>query len=216
MIPSRILVFPFLLWFSPDARTFVNGFVPSANHKRYCLANRSPFLPQTSFNKLSSLCPPLHAESQNEEDTKPKKPSLFRKSAVPKELRKQIYEAEAKTKAAEGRRVRLTAFIILTLIGSLLGVSNGALTQLVESGGVNIADPDSGLAWTLSVPFLTTKWGGIVSLVAAGLFGTLAELEVSSCIFCVWSEFFDRSEAVHTAFAGGFDHVFHFLPVENS
>jgi hypothetical protein len=39
---------------------------------------------------------------------------------------------------------------------------------------------ESSFGWLQDNPFLTTKWGGIIALISAGVFGTLAELEASS------------------------------------
>jgi len=107
-----------------------------------------------------------------------KKPLIFQ-SSIPKEVRKKIYEAEGNTQAAKDRTVRMIGYILFALIGSLLGIGNGVLTEVLssESSTDTATMVESSFGWLQDNPFLTTKWGGIIALISAGVFGTLAELE---------------------------------------
>jgi hypothetical protein len=108
--------------------------------------------------------------------TNKKKPLIFQ-SSIPKEVRKKIYEAEGNTQAAKDRTVRMIVYILLAFLGSLLGIGNGVLTEVLSSESSTDTATIVQLQDNL---FLTTKWGGIIALISAGVFGTLAELEASS------------------------------------
>jgi hypothetical protein len=113
--------------------------------------------------------------------TNKKKPLIFQ-SSIPKEVRKKIYEAEGNTQAAKDRTVRMIVYILLAFLGSLLGIGNGVLTEVLssESSTDTATIVQSSFGWLQDNLFLTTKWGGIIALISAGVFGTLAELEASS------------------------------------
>lgn len=160
------LLFPFLDFFLSKAPSqCVTGFsFPKVVLRKDCssLSRRN----SDTFRR-GSTCSLLLAQ-QSQEDKPKEKPSLLGKSNIPPELRKKIYEAEGNTNAAKERRVRLPVFILLTFLGSVLGIGNGVLTELSDSAAEG---------WLFDNPFVTTKWGGILALLSAGLFGTLAELE---------------------------------------
>jgi len=96
------------------------------------------------------------------------------KMTVPLDIKAKLYEVESNTEAAQGRKVRVISFAGLAAVGFLLLIGNTAISTIAEqSGGVLGSEFD----WAYSIPFLSSKWGGIVDIMTAGLFGTLVELE---------------------------------------
>jgi hypothetical protein len=96
------------------------------------------------------------------------------KFTVPADIKKKLYEVESNTEAAQGRQTRVFGFGVLGAAGLLLTVANTALSTIAQAnGGMLGAD----LSWTSGNPLLTSKWGGFLDILVAGLFGTLVELE---------------------------------------
>lgn len=113
-------------------------------------------------------------------------------SKIPKEYRAEIYAAEAKTPAAQGRSKRILTYSSTALVFFVLGVSNVILTTMKENG-VDLSL--QGYGWTNSIPFLSTSWGGFFDILAAGLLGTFVELEnrtKEDVAEQIWDEFEKR------------------------
>jgi hypothetical protein len=108
-------------------------------------------------------------------------------SKIPKEIEKDIYDAEGKTQAAKDRTHRITLYAIVAFSGVLCAFFNGFLTEIRTSptpDGV-VPPPDIldsiGFGWVYSnflFTFLfTNKIGGIICLLGGGACGLLAEAE---------------------------------------
>jgi len=113
-------------------------------------------------------------------------------STIPKEYRAEIYAAEAKTPAAQGRESRTLAYSSIAILFFILGVSNVILTTMKENG---VDLEIEGYGWTSYIPFLSTSWGGFVDILAAGLLGTFVELEnrtKEDVAEQIWEEFQKR------------------------
>jgi hypothetical protein len=186
-LPSLLLVL--LVSALPYHRLLVVARVPRSTLNGFVFRRTESLINTNNSKKPRSILVPPNKNrillQATPDDQKVKKNPLLFQSSIPKEVRRQIYEAEGNTQAAKDRTVRLIVYIIFALIGSVLGIGNGILTELLtsESSTDNTATTiETSLAWLQDNPFLTTKWGGIVALVSAGVFGTLAELEVMSLI----------------------------------
>ena len=104
-------------------------------------------------------------------------------SAIPPEIRDEIYQAEANTPAAQGRQQRIITYIILTLFGVTTAFFNAFLSDLRFGDGSPSTDlAYYGFGWVqdnfLTNFAFTNKIGGAIGLLGAGLSGTLAEVEV--------------------------------------
>lgn len=104
-------------------------------------------------------------------------------SAIPPEIRDEIYQAEANTPAAQGRQQRIITYIILTLLGVTTAFFNAFLSDLRFGDGSPSTDlAYYGFGWVqdnfLTNFAFTNKIGGAIGLLGAGLSGTLAEVEV--------------------------------------
>ena len=104
-------------------------------------------------------------------------------SAIPPEIRDEIYQAEANTPAAQGRQQRIITYIILTLFGVTTAFFNAFLSDLRFGDGSPSSDlAYYGFGWVqdnfLTNFAFTNKIGGAIGLLGAGLSGTLAEVEV--------------------------------------
>lgn len=103
---------------------------------------------------------------------------------IPKELEKEIYQAEGNTVAAQDRTKRVGLYAVVAFSGILLAFFNGFITELRNGStpdGIPFALDDAGFAWVES-NFLTrflfmNKVGGGVCLVGGAAFGLLAEAE---------------------------------------
>ena len=93
---------------------------------------------------------------------------------IPKELRQEIYAAEAKTAAAQGREKRLIGYGLSALVFLLFGVMNVVFTSMEQTG----ADLNElGYGWSKSFFLLNGAVGGYIDIIGAGLLGTMVELE---------------------------------------
>jgi hypothetical protein len=106
-------------------------------------------------------------------------------SPIPPELRDEIYAAEARTPTAQTRPQRILTYGTLTFIGVTIAFFNAFLTSLRYGDGAPSTELSYyGFGWVesnfLTSFFLMNKIGGGLGLLSAGLFGTLAEVEVRS------------------------------------
>jgi hypothetical protein len=106
-------------------------------------------------------------------------------SPIPPELRAEIYAAESRTPTAQSRPQRIATYGLLTFIGVTIAFFNAFLTSLRFGEGAPSTDLGYyGFGWVqsnfLSSFFFMNKIGGGLGLLSAGLFGTLAEVEVRS------------------------------------
>ena len=105
-------------------------------------------------------------------------------SKIPKEIEKEIYEAEGNTPAAQDRGKRIALYAVIAFVGILMAFFNGFITELRSSptpDGNVFSLEDAGFGWVES-SFLTRFFfmnkigGGLLLLTGAGA-GLLAEAE---------------------------------------
>jgi len=126
-------------------------------------------------------------------------------SKIPKEIEKEIYEAESNTAAAKDRAKRIAIYTVITIVGVVSAFFNGFLTELRSD-----ASPDgtvfdlatSQFAWVQSkflFQFLfLNKIGGGLALVSGCGAGLLAEAEFDTRRINaekIWEEMQRRREA---------------------
>lgn len=108
-------------------------------------------------------------------------------SKIPKEIEKEIYEAEGNTPAAKDRSQRVAIYAAIAFIGILLAFFNGFITELRNSptpDGIAVSLEDTGFGWVEAsfLPrflFMNKIGGGIMLLTGAGS-GLMAEAEFDS------------------------------------
>ena len=105
-------------------------------------------------------------------------------SKIPKEIEKEIYDAEANTKAAKDRTGRIVLYTGLAIVGIGLAFFNGFLSELRASevpDGTLFELNTSPFAWVngnfLTQFLLLNKLGGILCLLLGAGAGLLAEAE---------------------------------------
>jgi hypothetical protein len=105
-------------------------------------------------------------------------------SKIPKEIEKEIYEAEGNTPAAKDRSKRVTGYAVVAVIGLLMAFFNGFLTELRATpmpDGEAFSLDDAGFGWVqsniLTQFFFLNKIGGGLSLLTGAGAGLLAEAE---------------------------------------
>jgi hypothetical protein len=108
-------------------------------------------------------------------------------SKIPKEIEKEIYEAEGNTPAAKERTQRVITYAAVAFVGVLFAFFNAFMTEL-RNGPTPDGNPvdlvATGFGWVMSNPvtsflFLNKIGGGICLLGGAGS-GLLAEAEFDS------------------------------------
>jgi hypothetical protein len=108
-------------------------------------------------------------------------------SKIPKEIEKEIYEAEGNTPAAKDRSQRVAIYAAIAFVGILLAFFNGFITELRNSpmpDGTDFSLEATGFGW-VEASFLTRFFfmnkigGGIMLLTGAGS-GLMAEAEFDS------------------------------------
>lgn len=122
---------------------------------------------------------------------------------IPPELRDEIYRAEENTPAAQGRTLRIAAYLFLTVAGVTTAFGNAFLNDLRFGDGAPSEDlAYYGFGWVadnfLFSFLLTNAIGGLLGLLGAGLCGTLAEVELRSKkenAEQIWTEMQRRKEA---------------------
>ena len=109
-------------------------------------------------------------------------------SKIPKEVEKDIYEAEGRTAAAQDRGQRIALYSLIAVIGVMGAFFNAFLSELratpPEAGQVTFDLTTSAFAWVATNPlcgffFLNKIGGGLLLLLGAGA-GLLAESEFDS------------------------------------
>jgi hypothetical protein len=108
-------------------------------------------------------------------------------STMPKEIRDEIYKAEANTQAAKDRGKRVAIYIAIAIMGILGAFFNGFLTELRFSTSpdeIPFVMEESPFAWVLSSFvtkfFFMNKIGGVTLLLLGAGSGLVAEAELDS------------------------------------
>eukprot|EP00562_Extubocellulus_spinifer_P029602 CAMPEP_0178704960 /NCGR_PEP_ID=MMETSP0699-20121125/14503_1 /TAXON_ID=265572 /ORGANISM="Extubocellulus spinifer, Strain CCMP396" /LENGTH=412 /DNA_ID=CAMNT_0020352431 /DNA_START=95 /DNA_END=1336 /DNA_ORIENTATION=+ len=103
----------------------------------------------------------------------------FFKADIPAEIRAEIFEAEAKTQAGQERSGRLANYAAIVVFGLGTAIFNTFLTGLQEDGSTLA---ETGFGWIQGNPInsflFTSKIGGAIALVSAGLSAVMSEVEV--------------------------------------
>lgn len=95
-------------------------------------------------------------------------------SKIPNEFKNEIYEAEAKTPAAQGRQTRIIGYGLAAFIFFSLALANVIFTSMLNTGEDLEA---KGYGWSQSFFLLNTTGGGWVDVIMTGLLGTMVDLE---------------------------------------
>lgn len=116
----------------------------------------------------------------------------FFKADIPPEIRSEIFEAEAKTQAGQDRAGRLANYATIVVVGLGIAVFNTFLTGLQDDGSTLT---EAGFGWVEGNPLnsflFTSKIGGAIALISAGLSAVMSEVEVrkTACVemncFCI-------------------------------
>lgn len=99
--------------------------------------------------------------------------TLF-ESKIPKELRAEIYQAEAKTPAAQGRQNRILGYGASAFVFLVLGLANVIFTSM-KTTGMDLEEV--GYGWSQNFLLTGSTIGGYIDIIMAGLLGTMVELE---------------------------------------
>lgn len=117
---------------------------------------------------------------------------------IPDEVRKDIFEAEGKTQAGQDRAGRLANYAAVVVLGLGIAIFNTFLTGL-QDDGTTLAT--SGFGWVNDNPvnsfLFTSKIGGGIALISAGLSAVLSEVELRGRrdnVEKIWLEFQRRKE----------------------
>ena len=108
-------------------------------------------------------------------------------SKIPKEIEKEIYEAEGNTPAAQERGKRIALYAVIAFVGILMAFFNGFISELrstpMPDGGAFSLE-DAGFEWVessfLTRFFFMNKIGGGLALLTGAGAGLLAEAEFDS------------------------------------
>lgn len=171
---------------APQSDYAVRAFTTASSHRR--ITKPQPLI--TLHHQPSS--PPSSALYGLFDDEDP----LYQESEIPPELKDEIFAAEAKTEAAQGRNQRVITYILLTVVGVTTAFFNAFLSDLRFGDGSPSSDlAYYGFGWVQSNPLtgflFTNKIGGALGLLSAGLSGTLAEVEIRSKkenVSKIWTE----------------------------
>lgn len=105
-------------------------------------------------------------------------------SKIPKEIEKEIYEAEGNTPAAQDRNKRVALYAVIAFIGIVMAFFNGFITELRTTptpDGSEFSLDDAGFGWVqssfLTKFFFMNKIGGGFALLTGAGAGLLAEAE---------------------------------------
>lgn len=126
----------------------------------------------------------LRSNNNDDDSLNTRKSGLFNiyDSKIPPELESEIYAAESRTPAAQGRTQRVVLYAIVAVISFGAALFNAFLTDLQDTEGVALSSV--GLAWVeeVGVAFflLRTKLGGFLFLFLGGASGLLAEAELDT------------------------------------
>lgn len=138
------------------------------------------------FRKLTSSC--LSVQSNDDGDRNPLSYLLNPyNSKIPKEIAKDIYQAEANTAAAKDRKARVAWYSLLAVVGLFFGFFNYFISELRFSetpDGVPFDLEGSSFAWvdgnSLTKFLFMNKIGGALSLLFGAGSGLLAEAELDT------------------------------------
>jgi hypothetical protein len=187
---SRLLVFASIAWIA----SIENEWGAEAFVQRTSISS-PPFAAVGTLQHTPSPTTRLLASEQPPDDKKDKKEGngaldfMFNpyENKIPKELEKEIYEAEGNTPAAKERTGRILKYAGIAFFGVLLAFFNVFLSEL-RNGPTPDGNPvdlaEVGFGWVQSNPvtgflFLNKIGGGICLLGGAGS-GLLAEAEFDS------------------------------------
>ena len=103
----------------------------------------------------------------------------FFKADIPPEIRSEIFDAEAKTQAGQDRAGRLANYAAIVVLGLGIAIFNTFLTGLQDDGSTLT---EAGFGWVEGNPLnsflFTSKIGGAIALISAGLSAVMSEVEV--------------------------------------
>lgn len=105
-------------------------------------------------------------------------------SKIPKEIEKEIYEAEGNTPAAQDRGKRIALYVAIAFVGILMAFFNGFITELRSTptpDGNEFSLGGAGFGWVeasfITRFFFMNKIGGGIALLTGAGAGLLAEAE---------------------------------------
>eukprot|EP00977_Amphora_coffeiformis_P029914 scaffold43499_cov183-Amphora_coffeaeformis.AAC.1 len=105
-------------------------------------------------------------------------------SKIPKEIEKEIYDAEGNTPAAQDRGKRIALYAAIAFVGILMAFFNGFITELRSTpmpDGSEFSLEEAGFGWVESSFvtrfFFMNKIGGGIALLTGGGAAVLAEAE---------------------------------------
>lgn len=108
-------------------------------------------------------------------------------SKIPKEIEREIYEAEGRTAAAKDRNTRVAVYASLAVVGVLMAFFNGFITELRSSSmpdGNPFSLESSSFGWVagnfVTKFFFMNKIGGGICLLGGCGMGLLAEAELDT------------------------------------
>ena len=171
----RSSALPVLLFFS--SRNVVEAFAPSSN--LLITSNGSNRAPTAAAQQCSLLSRRMASGDDNEIERSMMDEMNFFKADIPPEIRSEIFEAEAKTQAGQDRAGRLANYATIVVAGLGIAVFNTFLTGLQDDGSTLT---EAGFGWVESNPLnsflFTSKIGGAIALISAGLSAVMSEVEV--------------------------------------
>ena len=171
--PRLSSALPAILCFS---RNSVEAFAPSSN-----LLVRPNGGCRTPTAAQCSLLPRRMASGDDNEIERSMMDEMnFFKADIPPEIRSEIFEAEAKTQAGQDRAGRLANYATIVVVGLGIAIFNTFLTGLQDDGSTLT---EAGFGWVEGNPLnsflFTSKIGGAIALISAGLSAVMSEVEVS-------------------------------------
>jgi hypothetical protein len=165
----------------------------STSKHRYFWNNRNRFCQRQSILQVYGTNDQRNDDSDESQIVERKEKGIFDlifnpyESKIPKEIEKDIYEAEGNTSAAKDRTQRITYYAIAAFTGVLMAFFNGFLTEIRSSPTPDGTIPSDdildtiGFGWVytniLFTFLFTNKIGGILCLLTGGACGLLAEAE---------------------------------------
>lgn len=149
-----------------------NGFLPYFHPQQQALQN--PLLSHVVMNS---------SKQDEQEASKSVLSTIFSTVDIPEEYREEIFRAEANTPAAKDRESRVLIYGMTALFGISVAFFNAFLTSIrgdAAPDDLSILN-ETGFGWVNGNPLFSflflNKFGGGISLITAGITGTLLELE---------------------------------------
>ena len=175
--PRQSSALPVLLFFSSNA---VEAFAPSSN---LLIRPNGGCRAPTAAQQCSLLPRRMASGDDNEIERSMMDEMNFFKADIPPEIRSEIFEAEAKTQAGQDRAGRLANYATIVVVGLGIAVFNTFLTGLQDDGSTLT---EAGFGWVEGNPLnsflFTSKIGGAIALISAGLSAVMSEVEVSNTV----------------------------------